>query len=254
MLGGLDYHTIAAAVKRALAGVGVVVSGIDSTSRINEAQGADIPSAANIDLDGATGNLVDVTGVVAITSITLSQGRSRTVRFTGALTLTNGASLVLPGGVNIVTAAGDFAIFRGYAAGVVRCVGFSKASGAGLTPSITASLGADVALNNIANFFDGPSVAQGIVGTWFASGTVSLSGVANDQIDVKLWDGTTVIAAARIEIGPNGTACASVSGFITSPAGNIRISAKDKTNITGNIKFNLTGTSKDSTVTAIRLA
>src|SRR2546426_953355 len=40
-----------------------------------------------------------------------------------------------------------------------------------LTP-ITNSLGADVALNNTANYFDGPSVAQGTSGTWFASGTV----------------------------------------------------------------------------------
>lgn len=85
-------------------------------------KGADIASAATLNLDTATGNLVDVTGTTTITAITLSEGRERTVRFTGALTLTNGASLLLPGGVNITTVAGDFAIFRGYAAGVVRCV------------------------------------------------------------------------------------------------------------------------------------
>jgi len=129
MLGGLDYHSIAAAVKRALSGVGAVVGGLTSTGKIilsgaalDEAQGADIASAATIDLNSATGNLVDATGVAAITAITLAQGAQRTVRFTGALTLTNGASLVLPGGANITTAAGDYAIFRGYAAGVVRCV------------------------------------------------------------------------------------------------------------------------------------
>lgn len=100
-----------------------------SASAINEAQGADIASAGTINLDTATGNTVDVTGTVTITAITLSQGRQRTVRFTGALTLTNGASLVLPGAANITTAAGDFAIFKGYAAGVVRCVVYVKASG-----------------------------------------------------------------------------------------------------------------------------
>lgn len=100
-----------------------------SGAAINEAQGADIASAATVNLDTATGNTVDVTGVVTITAITLSQGRQRTVRFTGILTLTNGASLVLPGGANITTAAGDFAIFKGYAAGVVRCVVYMKASG-----------------------------------------------------------------------------------------------------------------------------
>lgn len=96
---------------------------------INESQGTDIASAATINLDTATGNLVDVTGTTTITAITLSVGRERVVRFTGALTLTHGASLVLPGAANITTAAGDFAIFRGYASGVVRCVLYQKASG-----------------------------------------------------------------------------------------------------------------------------
>lgn len=94
--------------------------------------GADVASAGTIDLDAATGNLVDVTGTTAITAITLADGRERTVRFTGALTLTHGASLVLPSGANITTAAGDYATFRGYAAGVVRCVNYERASGAPL--------------------------------------------------------------------------------------------------------------------------
>lgn len=95
----------------------------------HEAHGADIASGATIDLGAAAGDLVDVTGVAAITAITLPEGVERTVRFTGALTLTNGASLVLPGGANITTAAGDYAVFRGYAAGVVRCVGYQRADG-----------------------------------------------------------------------------------------------------------------------------
>lgn len=99
------------------------------TGPSNAAQGADIASASTIDLDAATGNTVDVTGTTPITAITLSVGRQRVVRFTGALTLTNGASLVLPGGANIATAAGDCAIFVGYAAGVVRCVSYSKLNG-----------------------------------------------------------------------------------------------------------------------------
>lgn len=99
------------------------------SAAVNTAQGADIASAATVNLETATGNLVDVTGVVAITAITLSQGHVRFVRFTGALTLTNGASLVLPGGANITTAAGDFAVFAGYAAGVARCISYVKATG-----------------------------------------------------------------------------------------------------------------------------
>lgn len=90
--------------------------------------GADIASAPAIDLDAATGDLIDITGTTAITGITLAEGRERTVRFAGALTLTHGVSLILPGAANIATEAGDFAVFRGYAAGVVRCIAYVRAA------------------------------------------------------------------------------------------------------------------------------
>jgi hypothetical protein len=104
--------------------------------------GADVASAGTTNLEAATGNLVDVTGTTTITAITLSEGHERVVRFTGALTLTNGASLVLPGGANITTAAGDFAIFRGYAAGVVRMVTLLRAAGRPLNSGVTDNLAA----------------------------------------------------------------------------------------------------------------
>ena len=109
--------------------------------------GADLASASTVNLDAATGDLVDITGTTTITALTLAEGRSRVCRFTGALTLTHGASLVMPGAANITTAAGDFAVFRGYAAGVVRCVAYTKLSGASVfTASTTEALtGTDTA-------------------------------------------------------------------------------------------------------------
>ncbi len=131
---------------------------LDGVPRYGQGKkGSDIASATTINLDNATGDIVDVTGTATISGITLAEGRGRVVRFTGALTLVHGASLVLPNaGSNIVTAAGDFAIFRGYASGVVRCVVYQRASGqplaggGGLTslqddPSPT--LGANLTLN-----------------------------------------------------------------------------------------------------------
>ena len=91
--------------------------------------GANVSSSGTTILDTTTGDLIDVTGTTSITAITLAEGEQRTVRFTDALTLTHGSSLVLPGAANITTAAGDFAVFRGYASGVVRCVTYSKATG-----------------------------------------------------------------------------------------------------------------------------
>jgi hypothetical protein len=98
----------------------------------DEVRGTDIPSASSINLQTATGNLLHVTGTTTITSITLDSGALREVVFDGILTLTNGASLILPTGANIVTAAGDSATFRGEPSGVVRLVKYQRADGRAL--------------------------------------------------------------------------------------------------------------------------
>lgn len=117
--------------------------------------GADIPSTATLNLNSATGEIVDVTGVATISSITLSDGRIRIVRFTGALTLTNGANLVLPGGQSITTAAGDYAMFVGYPTSVVRCVAYSRYDGHPLITLVPAAAVASAATTNL-----GTNIAQ----------------------------------------------------------------------------------------------
>jgi hypothetical protein len=77
------------------------------SSRVNFAKGADIASAATINLTTATGNLIHVTGATTITAITIPSGAVREVVFDAALTLTNGPNLILPTAANITTAAGD---------------------------------------------------------------------------------------------------------------------------------------------------
>ena len=133
--------------------------------------------------------------------------------------------------------------------------GFGCNTISGALTSLTNSLGADVALNNTANYFDGPSTAQGTSGTWFASGTVTLvDTVQAGSFVAKLWDGTTVIASAWINsAGANAPTQISLSGVITSPAANIRISVKDSAATSGKIVFNQTGNSKDSTLTVLRI-
>lgn len=94
-------------------------------------QGSNVASATTVNLDTTGGDYVSITGTTTITGITLAQGRERTVTFAGILTLTHGASLILKNnGANITTAAGDSAVFRGEAAGVVRMVGYARAAGA----------------------------------------------------------------------------------------------------------------------------
>jgi hypothetical protein len=94
-------------------------------------KGADIASATALTL-GTDGNQFDVTGTTTITSIgTVSVGTEVTLQFDDALTLTHHATdLILPGGANITTAAGDIAVFYEYAAGDWRCVSYQVAASA----------------------------------------------------------------------------------------------------------------------------
>ena len=111
---------------------------IQAILRSTNAKGSDIASASTIDIGAATGEFVDVTGTTTITSLgTVAAGIVRTVRFTGALTLThNATSLILPGSANITTANGDVAQFRSLGSGNWKCVGYIKQSGEPVGPYV----------------------------------------------------------------------------------------------------------------------
>ena len=102
-----------------------------SGAALNEAQGSNIASATTTDIGAATGNYVVVTGTTTITGLgTVQAGTRRIVEFSGALTLThNATSLILPGGANITTAAGDCATFVSEGSGNWRCVSYVAATG-----------------------------------------------------------------------------------------------------------------------------
>lgn len=99
--------------------------------QVQFSKGADVASATALPIV-SDGNYFDVTGTTTITSIATT-GRVGTViklHFDGILTLTHNATdLILPGGANITTAAGDEAEFVEYAAGDWRCTSYTKASG-----------------------------------------------------------------------------------------------------------------------------
>lgn len=117
------------------------VSNTNGTTPYLNRKSSDVASSATIDLDAINGDFINITGTTAITAINLAEGHKRIVRFDGALTLTNGASLVLPGSANITTASGDFAIFVGDASSVVRCVSYVRADGFPLAASIGTASG-----------------------------------------------------------------------------------------------------------------
>lgn len=120
---------------------------------------------------------------------------------------------------------------------------------------LTNSIAGNVSLNNTGTFFDGPIVAQGTVGVWFVSGTVTLTDTSTTaNFLVKLWDNTTVIASGLTRNQTaSGDVTISLSGYISSPAASIRISVKDTSSTSGVIIANDSGGAKDSTLTAIRI-
>lgn len=104
-----------------------------------DVQGANIASAATVNLTTATGPHVDITGTTTITAVTLAQGAVRLVRAAGIFQITPSSTLVVNGATaanqQYITAVGDLLLFEGFAAGVVRCSVIG--SGAGAPPGMT---------------------------------------------------------------------------------------------------------------------
>ncbi len=102
-----------------------------ATGAVNWATADTIASASSVAIGAATSNYIIITGTTTITSFdTIAQGAERILRFNGSLTIThNATSLILPGGSNIVTQAGDVARFISEGSGNWRLIGFTPAAG-----------------------------------------------------------------------------------------------------------------------------
>lgn len=199
-----------------------------------------------------SGTLATLAGSEALTNKTVN-GLTITSS-TGTLTVANGKTLTSS---NTLTFAGtDGSTLNIGTGGVLGTAAFTASSA--YIPSgsqITNSLGSDVSTNNTANYFDGPSVAQGSTGTWFASGTVTVIDTSTTAVfNCKLWDGTSVVSSGSVlTSGTLGSITMSLSGYLATPAGNLRISCREPGATTGKILFNQSGNSKDSSVTAFRV-
>jgi hypothetical protein len=232
------------------------LSGITTMSSgdFRQAKGVDVSSAGAMTL-GNDGNTFVITGATTINTIAVKPaGTVVRLKFAGALTLTHSAAgtsngVTLRGAANMTTVANQVLELVSDGTGWYEVGASSLVT---LVP-LTNSLGADVNLNNASNFFDGPTVAQGTTGTWMASGAVSVGGPTSSNLDVKLWDGTTVIASARSWFNAAANMTVSLSGPLTTPAGNIRISVRSSAT-DAVMRFNTSGQGKDSTVTVERKA
>jgi len=104
-------------ILRSVKGSALSQSEHDTNHKESGYWGTDIASATTTDLNGATGNAVNITGTTTITSFGTAApiGTIRYVRFTGALTLTHHATnLILPLAANWTTRAGDVMMVTKY--------------------------------------------------------------------------------------------------------------------------------------------
>lgn len=184
---------------------------------MNEIKGADIASAATVNLTAATGNYVHITGTTTITAFTIPQGAERMVVFDGALTLTNSANLLLPTGANITTVAGDTAIVRGDTATVAKVTFYQRNDGTALsstryalgtptvlTPAVAANLdalnfvvaGANCYLVEIEGIR--PNSGAGALQVQFAN-----SGVVDSGSNYLVTNSSTTTTATEINVTPS---------------------------------------------------
>lgn len=86
-------------------------TGFASFIKIGSAPELDVAAAVTMDLGSVISNTARITGAgISISSFGTNYKGTFIVRFAGACTLISSASLIVPGGLNLVTAAGDTCI------------------------------------------------------------------------------------------------------------------------------------------------
>ncbi|KGT75787.1 hypothetical protein MA20_31820 [Bradyrhizobium japonicum] len=92
---------------------------------------ASIASSSTVDLGSVPQANVGITGTATITGFgsSAAAGIVKILRFSGALTLTNSGSLAIPGGFDLVTAAGDRAIVTHLGSGNWEITQYTRANG-----------------------------------------------------------------------------------------------------------------------------
>lgn len=130
--GMLRYNTTTLEFERYQGGKWLALNVMDKA--LNEAPAVTLPSAATLNIGSAAANTMSVSGTTTITAFdNVADGATRRLVFQGQLTLThNAASLILPGGTSITTAAGDVVEMLSLGGGNWRCTNYLPAAGRAL--------------------------------------------------------------------------------------------------------------------------
>jgi hypothetical protein len=152
---------------------------------------ATIASASTVDLCSVPQDVVQVTGTTGISSFgsTCAPGLIKVVRFSGILTVTyNATSLILPGGANLTTQAGGWAILTSLSSGNWTALGWFNADGSAAALSsgaVTGALGftparsgANSDITALSGLTTPLPVTEGGTGATSAAGALSSLGAA----------------------------------------------------------------------------
>ncbi len=146
-----------------------------------------VASATTVDLGAVQSARIAITGTTTITSFGTAANQLKFIRFTGALTLThNATSLIIPGGVNMPTAANDTAIVASDASGNWRVLQYLQANGSMLLSAATAGVGLTIDFNGTQG-----SLRRTSAGEFRIDGTQP--GVGNIQMSCIPQDGASAV-------------------------------------------------------------
>jgi hypothetical protein len=160
-----------------------------------DAAGADLASAATINLTAATGNTVVITGTVATSALTMTAGQQMVLLPSGAWPMTyNATTMNINGGVDQVCAAGDRVTAVRDLAGVIRVElvrqsGVAVVTGASLTGQTDSGTPFETSLG-----FEAGNATTGIDNSFvgYQAGKANSTGTANTAIGVRVFDVNTI--------------------------------------------------------------
>jgi len=109
---------------------GLGTGGVSIASTLKMTKGGDISSASPLVID-VDGNYFDVTGTTNFSAMTVESGNFFMLQFDGALTITHGSGIELPGAANLTTATGDRLICYATAANTVEVMSVETEAAAG---------------------------------------------------------------------------------------------------------------------------
>jgi len=211
-VGELVYYRVESgvAVEKARIGARLPFAGGTLTQALNHAPSVSLASAATVNIGAAAANAITITGTTTITAFgTIASGAIRVLTFAGALTLThNATSLILPGGANITTAAGDVAVMLSLGSGNWRCIAYQRASGTVLNVPHTWAVAGEVKVpvgdaDVIPGFFV-PSLATGQTVKLvearhkIGSGTSATVKLQKNGVDITGFTGISVTTTATL--------------------------------------------------------